>query len=189
MRVAFSAFRQLERLPGSGTRPSTASVSTAGAETSTSASCRDDLDWAPLGAGVEHLRQPDDVSRRAGRQRTGGRRRIAHPRGAVAVDVLLLPRGTAPPGVSVVVPPARAGRALARGRGVLPGVRGRLGEPRHGGARGRAVLERRAHRRRRARLRARRAGTLDEFRSGALLRAVRREAAGPVVKLPAGALP
>ena len=107
--VALSAFRRLERLPGAA-HPAVYGVlfDCGCGDEHTGLVAHDDLDWAPLGAAVGDVPQPDDVAAR--RRRRRAHRRVGAPsrRGRVAVELLLLPGRTAASRLPVLV---RRGRS------------------------------------------------------------------------------
>ena len=145
-KVRLSAFRRLERLPGSA-HPAVYQVAFAcgcGAEHAGLVT-HDDLDWAPLGLGE---RTPFLNLMTAPLRRR--RRRARRPRGAadqrrrVAVELLLLSGGAAAAGLPVGVRAARAGQRARDGRRrrPLPRLRPRVRQPRLAGARRPAVPQR-----------------------------------------------
>ena len=130
-RVRLSEFRALDRLPGAG-HPAVFQVvfdCPCGCEHPGLVSDVE-LDWAPLGHSSERFLNLMTDPLRVDRGGAGRSRRPPHPRGPVALELLLLPGAAAAARLSVVVLPARSRRRVARDRRPLPRLRARLGEPR-----------------------------------------------------------
>ena len=130
-RVTLSAFRQLERLPGAA-HPVGLPRALRLRVRRRARRARDPRRprLGPAGSPGRRLLQPHD---RAARRVVAELSDVAARRiqaGRVALELLLLPRGPAAAGLSLVVLPARPGRRLARARGSLPGVPADVGEPR-----------------------------------------------------------
>ena len=151
--MRFSRFRRLEELPGAQ-HPAVYRIEFAcgcGDEHLGLVS-HDELDWAPLGLEQETTfvnlmtSKHDSARRRAGRAR-----RAEDQGGGVAVELLLLARGSAAARRSrrrSGCSPRASSRTASASRS-LPGLRARVGEPRHARARRRAVPQRPRDRRRR----------------------------------------
>ena len=142
-RVRLSAFRALDRLPGAG-HPAVFQVvfdCPCGCEHPGLVSDVE-LDWAPLGHSSERFLNLMTASVRVDRGGAGRPRGSADPRGGVALELLLLPGGRPRPVFPSSFFLLAPGDGLARARRSLPGLRARLGQPRHAGARRPPVSQR-----------------------------------------------